>query len=370
MDGAALYVRYDMEALKKIARREATAQLAAASPTNGIWRYADVLPDVVPVTLGESGTPMIRSRRDDRLFVKEEGTNPGGTYKARGLALAAAVARHYGLRHLAIASGDHAAGALAAYAAAAQLTAHILMPKDVRFSDYVECVAYGAEVTRVDGPISECARMLGERIALQEAEAQRGAMAAEDVWFDCSAFCEPYRVEGDKTIGYELVEQLGWVYPDAVFCSGSGAGGGMALIGMWKAFEEMEQLGWVRGKRPRMYAVQAAGSAGLARANSLVAEIVRASAGGVVESDDAATLASMLDWATYEGILLSPEGAAAAGAFERLRANGEIHADERVVVVNPEAGSKYTGMIAETMHLRRPISLPTSLPVGGIITPV
>ena len=376
VDAGSLYVRYDMEALKKTARRERPAELAAASEASlGMWRYADVLPSVAPVTLGEGWTPMLRSRRYDGLFVKEEGANPTGTFKARGLGLAVTMAKHYGLRHLAVPSAGNAAGALAAYAAAGQIAAHIFMPKDVPFANYLEGVIYGADVTMVDGLISDCARMVGERIKAQ----REAGVAAEDVWFDISTLKEPFRVEGKKTMGYELVEQLGWEYPDAVFYP---TGGGVGLIGMWKAFEEMEQLGWVSGKRPRMYALQAAGCAPVARAydagaaaseffenaatfasglrvpkpygDSIILEIVRASGGSVVASDDAAILASVLDWAKEEGIFLSPEGAAATAAYDTLLASGEIRKGERVVLFNTGAGLKYTDMTAEAMGLGRP----------------
>jgi threonine synthase len=392
IDGGVLYVRYDMEALKKTARREHAAELAAASAASlGMWRYADVLPDVTPVTLGEGWTPMLRSRRYEGLFVKEEGANPTGTFKARGMAMAVTMAKHYGLQHLAVPSAGNAASALAAYAAAGEIAAHLFMPKDVPFANYLEGVVYGADVTMVDGLISDCARMVSEQIKRQ----RESGVAAEDVWFDISTLKEPFRVEGKKTMGYELVEQLGWEYPDAVFYP---TGGGVGLIGMWKAFEEMEELGWVKGKRPRMYALQAAGCAPVAKAydegkavseffphaatfaaglrvpkpygDDIILEIVRASGGSVVASDDAAILASILDWAKHEGIFLSPEGAAATAAYDTLLARGEIKRGERVVLFNTGAGLKYTDMTAEAMHLRRPGSLPTSLPVGGIITPV
>ena len=385
-------MRYDMDALRATAKRERPAQLAAASAASlGMWRYADVLPSVTPVTLGEGWTPMLRSRRYEGLFVKEEGANPTGTFKARGLGLAVTMAKHYGLRHLAVPSAGNAAGALAAYAAAAQIAAHLFMPQDVPFANYLEGVVYGAEVTMVDGLISDCARMVGERIKAQ----RESGVAAEDVWFDISTLKEPFRVEGKKTMGYELVEQLGWEYPDAVFYP---TGGGVGLIGMWKAFEEMEQMGWVSGKRPRMYALQAAGCAPVTTAfeagkesseffanaatfaaglrvpkpygDAIILEIVRASGGRAVSSDDAAILASILDWAKEEGLFLSPEGAAATAAYDSLLASGEIRRGERVVLFNTGAGLKYTDMTAEAMRLKRPGTLPTSLPVGGIITPV
>ena len=194
---------------------------------------------------------MLQSKRNRNVYLKEEGANPTGTFKARGLALAVTMARHYGLKKLAVPSAGNAAGALAAYAAAAGIEAHIFMPKDVPIANHMEGVAYGAKVTLVDGLISDCARIVNER---KQAEG----------WFDISTLKEPFRVEGKKTMGYELVEQLDWQYPDAVFYP---TGGGVGLIGMWKAFEEMEQLGWVApGKRPKMIAVQSSGCAPVARA--------------------------------------------------------------------------------------------------------
>src|ERR1700712_231794 len=392
VDAGSLYVRYDMEALKATARRERPAELAAKSQASlGMWRYADVLPDAVPVTLGEGWTPMVASRRYKGLLIKEEGANPTGTFKARGLAMAVTMAKHYGLRQLAVPSAGNAAGALAAYAAAGQIAAHIFMPKDVPFANYLEGIIYGADVTMVDGLISDCARMVNEKIKAQK----DAGTPAEDVWFDISSLKEPFRVEGKKTMGYELVEQLGWEYPDAVFYP---TGGGVGLIGMWKAFEEMEQLGWVSGKRPRMYALQSSGCAPMVKAfeegkgvseffqnadtfasglrvpkpygDSIILEILRESGGKALATDDAGILASILDWAKDEGLFLSPEGAAATAAYDTLRASGEITDGERVVLFNTGAGLKYTDMTAEAMKLKRPGSLPTSLPVGGIITPV
>ncbi len=392
IDAGSLYVRYDMDALRKTARREHPAELAAASAASlGMWRYADVLPDATPVTLGEGWTPMVKSKRYPGLFVKEEGANPTGTFKARGLGMAVTMAKKYGLRHLAVPSAGNAAGALAAYAAAADIAAHLFMPLDVPLANYLEGIVYGADVTMVDGLISDCARMVGERIAAQKA----AGTPVEDVWFDISTLKEPFRVEGKKTMGYELVEQLGWEYPEAVFYP---TGGGVGLIGMWKAFEEMEQLGWVSGKRPRMYALQAAGCAPVSRAfdegaaasrffdgadtfasglrvpkpygDAIILDIVRASGGKAVATDDAGILASILDWAKHEGLFLSPEGAAATAAYDQLLASGDIKAGERVVLFNTGAGLKYTDMTADAMKLKRPGMLPTSLPVGGIITPV
>src|ERR1700712_4648263 len=348
VDAGSLYVRYDMDELRKTARRERPAELAAASHASlGMWRYADILPDAVPVTLGEGWTPMLQSRRHAGLFVKEEGANPTGTFKARGLGLAVTMAKKYGLRHLAVPSAGNAAGALAAYAAAGQIGAHIFMPQDVPLANYLEGIVYGADVTMVDGLISDCARMVGERIKAQK----ESGTPPEDVWFDISTLKEPFRVEGKKTMGYELVEQLGWEYPDAVFYP---TGGGVGLIGMWKAFEEMEQLGWIEkgSKRPKMYALQAAGCAPITTAfdahktaseffqnaqtfaaglrvpkpygDTIILDILAKSGGKAIGSSEEQILQSILDWAKHEGIFLSPEGAAATAAYDSLIATREL----------------------------------------------
>jgi len=392
-----LYVRYDMDHLRKSAKREDIASRAAASPASlGMWRYASVLPDAPPVTLGEGWTPMLHSKRYPGLYIKEEGANPTGTFKARGLSLAVTMAKHYGLQHLAVPSAGNAAGALAAYAAAAGIAAHIFMPQDVPFANYLEGIVYGADVTMVDGLISDCARMVAENI-----KAQRDVNTpASQVWFDISTLKEPFRVEGKKTMGYELVEQLGWQYPDAVFYP---TGGGVGLIGMWKAFDELEQLGWVEkgSKRPKMYALQASGCAPVAKAfaenkptseffqnaatfaaglrvpkpygDAIILDIVRQSGGKVLAFTDDQILTSILDWAKHEGIFLSPEGAAATAAYDSLLSSGELKPTDKVVLFNTGAGLKYADMTAEAMHLKRPsekkITLPRSMPVGGIITP-
>jgi threonine synthase len=361
-----LYVRYDLSHLKGTSPRD-VIQSDAVAPSPGMWRYRSVLPEVVPVTLGEGWTPMLASKRYPGVFVKEEGANPTGTFKARGLALAVTMARHYGLEKLAVPSAGNAAGALAAYAAAAGIEAHIFMPQDVPFANYVEAIAYGANVTLVDGLISDCARIVNER-------------KQREGWFDISTLKEPFRIEGKKTMGYELVEQLGWEYPDAVFYP---TGGGVGLIGMWKAFEELEYLGWVKpGKRPRMIAVQASGCAPVVRAfeqgadasqmwqnastfasglrvpkpygDALMLEILRASEGIALDLSDETILASILDWARNEGIFLSPEGASVTAAYDKLLADGTLQPTDRVVLFNTGAGLKYTDVTAEAMRLERP----------------
>src|SRR5580698_421187 len=353
-----LYVRYDLSAAAGLKQRELIGKRAEDARWSGMWRYQQVLPAVETVALGEGWTPMLRSRRHPNVWLKEEGANPTGTFKARGLALAVTMARHYGIKKLAAPSAGNAGGALAAYAAAAGIEAHIFMPKDVPLANQVECAAYGAHLTLVDGLISDCGRMVAER-------------KAAEGWFDISTLKEPFRVEGKKTMGYELVEQMGWEYPDAVFYP---TGGGVGLIGMWKAFEEMEELGWVTGKRPKMVAIQAAGCAPVARAykegadvskmfenaatfaaglrvpkpygDYIILDVVRKSGGTVVDLPDETILNSLLDWSRNEGLLLSPEGAAATAAYDHLIETGFLKPSDRVVIFNTGSGNKYTDVIA------------------------
>jgi threonine synthase len=359
----ALYVRYDLSHLHGSSPQDVVGE-QADKPWSGMWRYRAVLPAVAPVSLGEGWTPMLRSKRHAGLWLKEEGANPTGSFKARGLSLAVTMARHYGLRKLAVPSAGNAAGALAAYAAAADIEAHIFMPRDVPLANYVEANAYGAHVTLVDGVISDCARIVGER-------------KQSEGWFDISTLKEPFRVEGKKTMGYELVEQLGWEYPDAVFYP---TGGGVGLIGMWKAFDELEQLGWVKpGKRPRMFAIQSSGCAPVVQAfdqgaaasqmwqnpetaasglrvpkaygDYIILDILKASGGMAVAVSDDDIFASLRDWAANEGIFLSPEGAAATAAYTQLLNTGVLKASDRVVLFNTGAGLKYTDVTAAALGL-------------------
>jgi threonine synthase len=362
----AFCVRYSPEDMAKAsgtAVRDAISNTNQAQTSKGMWRYQPILPGIDPVTLGEGWTPLLQSRRNAKVFLKEEGANPTGTFKARGLSLAMTMARHYGIQKIAVPSAGNAGGAAAAYAAAAGIEAHIFMPKDVPLANQVECLAYGAKMTLVDGLISDCARIVNER---KQAEG----------WFDLSTLKEPFRIEGKKTMGYELVEQLGWTYPDAVFYP---TGGGVGLIGMWKAFEEMEQLGWVAGKRPRMIAIQAAGCAPVARAweqhhavsemfpnaatfasglrvpkpygDYLILDIVRQSQGTVVALTDEQIFASLRDWAGNEGLFLSPEGAAATAAYDHLLATGFLAPSDRVVLFNTGSGNKYTDVVAHALGI-------------------
>jgi threonine synthase len=361
----ALYVRYDLSTAKGTEQRDRIGTAEADKCWSGMGRYRQVLPDVEPVTLGEGWTPMLRSRRYPNVWLKEEGANPTGTFKARGLAMAVTLARHYGLNKLAAPTAGNAGGALAAYAAAAGIEAHIFMPRDTPMANQVECLAYGAHLTLVDGLISDCGRMVAER-------------KAAEGWFDVSTLKEPFRVEGKKTMGYELVEQLGWTYPDAVFYP---TGGGVGLIGMWKAFEEMEELGWVSGRRPKMIAIQANGCAPIVRSfeqgeavsimwqdahtaasglrvpkpygDYLILDILRQSGGTAVAVSDDQIFDSLKDWASHEGLLLSPEGAAATAACDILLSNGFLTREDKIVLFNTGSGNKYTDVIGERVRSQK-----------------
>ena len=260
---------------------------------------------------------------------------------SRGVALAVNMARSYGLRKLGMASTGNAGAALAAYAAVAGLEAHIFLPRDVPQTAYVEAVACGASVEVVNGTIADCTRIVAER------KQAKG-------WFDVSRGQEPFRTEGEKTLGYEIVEQLGWRFPHTVICPG-----GAGLIALWKAFAEMEALGWVLpGGRPKLVAVNANHA------------LVQESGGMTVASDEHQTLASLFDWARHEGVLLSPQAAAGVAAHAQLLATGWLSAADQVVLIDPAAGQRYVGDIARAMQLP-PTNrkLPGRYPVGGIITP-
>ena len=370
-DSGSLYVRYDLDALRKRFTREMLSGRVAS-----MWRYAEVLPEAKPVSLGEGFTPMLRSRQYPNVLIKDEGLNPTGTFKARGLCAAVTMARAYGLKKLATPSAGNAASALAAYAAAAGIEAHIFMPRDVPQANLVECRTYGAHVTLVDGLISDCARIVAER---EEAEG----------WFDVSSLKEPFRVEGKKTMGYEVAEQMGWELPDAIIYP---TGGGVGLIGMWKAFEEMEILGWTREKRPRMIAVQSSGcapiikawdegktvsepwpgaatlAAGLrvpkAYADYIILDILRQSGGTAIAVTDAEIMDALGTWAADEGIFAAPEGAASLAAYRRLLAGGFLKPEHKVVLFNTGSGLKYVDVIAAAE--KQP---PAGRAIGGIIGP-
>ncbi|PYX81401.1 MAG: threonine synthase [Acidobacteria bacterium] len=375
-DGGVLYVRYDLKAIKK---SFAKASLAGRVPS--MWRYAEVLPDAEPVTLGEGFTPLLPSREMPNVLIKDEGVNPTGSFKARGLSAAVTMARHYELSKLAIPSAGNAASALAAYSAAARIEAHIFMPKDVPMANRVECESYGAQVNLVDGLISDCAHIVAERKGLEG-------------WFDVSTLKEPFRVEGKKTMGYEVAEQLGWDLPQGIIYP---TGGGVGLIGMWKAFEEMQQLGWLGSERPQMVAVQSTGCAPIAKAwdeaksasevwanaatiaaglrvpkaygDYLILDILRKSGGVALAVTDAEIMHALRHWARVEGIFAAPEGAAALAAYRKLRASGFFGPQDKVVLFNTGSGLKYLDVIQGETKAVSPTKSPAARAIGGIIGP-
>jgi threonine synthase len=380
--GGPLLVRYDIEK----ARQNWSREWLSGSPST-MWRYAPVLPVRRPecmVSLGEGFTPLLRTRRlgdklgARQLWIKDEGVNPTGTFKARGLSCAVSMAAEFGIRKLAIPSAGNAASAMAAYAAAAGIEAHIFMPRDVPQSNYVECRSFGAHVTLVDGLISDCARMVAER---RESEG----------WFDVSTLKEPYRIEGKKTMGYEVAEQFRWELPDAIFYP---TGGGVGLIGMWKAFQELETMGWIGPRRPKMIAVQVEGCAPVVRAfeagerqaqfwegaatvasglrvpkplgDFLILDAVRASGGCAIAVSDQELLDAGLETASLAGMFVAPEGAACVAALGKLLAAGFLGEDERIVIYNTGSGLKYL----EAYSTRMPrTSSGGADKLGGLITP-
>ncbi len=373
-DGGSLYVRYDLHAIKKNFTRESLAGRPAT-----MWRYNDVLPEAQPVTLGEGFSPMLPSRTTPNVFIKDEGINPTGSFKARGLSAAVTMAREYGLRKLAIPSAGNAASALSAYAAAAGIEAHIFMPKDVPQANLVECQSYGAKVTLIDGLIGDCARMIGER---KQAEG----------WFDISTLKEPFRIEGKKTMGYEVAEQLGWTLPDAIFYP---TGGGVGLIGMWKAFDEMQTLSWIGAKRPKMVAVQSSGCAPIPKAwdegkpvsepwqnaatvaaglrvpkaygDYIILDILKKSGGTAIAVSDDELMHALADWARDEGVFAAPEGAASLAAYRKLIASGFLKPSDTVVLFNTGSGLKYIDVIAA--YAQQATAAKGERAIGGIISP-
>jgi threonine synthase len=351
-----------------------------------MWRYAPILPPAESsiVTLGEGWTPLLRTRRlgtrigSDALWVKDEGLNPTGSFKARGLSCAISMCVQLGITKVAIPSAGNAAGALAAYAAAAGLESHIFMPRDVPQANYLECKAYGAQVTLVDGLISDCGRMVAERGPVEG-------------WFDVSTLKEPYRIEGKKTMGFEVAEQMGWELPDAIFYP---TGGGVGMIGMWKAFDEMEKLGWIGSRRPKMIAVQAEGCQPIVRAfeehaqrsefypdahtiaaglrvpkplgDFLVLKAVRDSGGTAIAVSDDEMLEAGIQLASDEGMYAAPEGAACVAAARRLIASGFLKPADRIVLYNTGSGLKYPEAYA-TRFPRNAAGEQDKL--GGLITP-
>ncbi len=380
--GGPLLVRYDLAKIAAVWKRDSVA----AGPTS-MWRYAPVLPVTRHssiISLGEGMTPLLPVRRTGarlnarNLWLKDEGLNPTASFKARGLSCAVSMCVEFGIKKIAIPSAGNAASALAAYAAAAGIEAHIFMPRDVPQANFIECKAYGAHVTLVDGLISDCAKIVASR---KDAEG----------WFDVSTLKEPYRVEGKKTMGYELAEQLNWKLPDVIFYP---TGGGVGLIGMWKAFAEMEEMGWIGASRPKMIAVQVEGCQPVVRAfeqgaarsefweqahtvasglrvpkplgDFLILEAVRKSGGTAIAVSDEELIDAGIQLATEEGMFVAPEGSACISALEKLLASGFLKADEHIVIYNTGAGLKYLEAYA-TRFPRNAAGEQNKL--GGLITP-
>jgi threonine synthase len=359
--GKPLFAIVDLKAAARGITRE---KLATRERT--LWRYRELLPlpeNAEPISLGEGGTPLLSAKvfaEDVDLWIKDESLNPTQSFKARGMSVAVSMAKYLGAQKLAAPSAGNAGGALAAYAARAGLEAHIFMPRDTPRANIIECRELGAHVTLIDGLITAC----GAEIARRKEKGD---------WFDMSTLKEPYRIEGKKTLGYEIAEQLNWKLPDVILYP---TGGGTGLIGMWKAFDEMEKLGWIDSKRPRMFSVQASGCAPIVRAfeagekfaaefpnahtvasglrvpkaigDFLMLNILRESKGGAVAIDDDEMIRTVREVGSKEGLFVAPEGAACFAALKKLRGSGKIDIGERVVIFNTGSGIKYLDCLKGT----------------------
>lgn len=370
--GKPLLVRYDLEGVRKVLTRE-----ALAGRPQDLWRYRELLPvrrveDIV--SLGEAVTPLVPLPKlaaklgAAELLVKDEGRLPTGSFKARGLVMAVSMAKAFGIKHMAMPTNGNAGAALAAYATRAGIKTTIFCPEDTPEVNVSEIELQGATVHRVNGLIDDCGKIVGE------GKAKVG-------WFDVSTLKEPYRIEGKKTMGLELAEQLGWEVPDVIFYP---TGGGTGLIGMWKAFAELEAIGLIGSKRPRMVAVQAAGCAPMVRAyeageehaprwedahtvasgirvpqavgDFLILRAVRESGGFAIAVPDDAIQAALNEAAREEGFLLCPEGAATYAAYRQALADGRVSRDERAVLFNCATGLKYPlPPVSRTLDRTRPI---------------
>src|ERR1700736_1214209 len=352
--GKPLLARYD---LKRAAKTLTLKDLSARPRT--LWRYREVLPDGDPVTLGEGMTPFVHALRLGasmglkHLYVKDEGLNPTGSFKARGMTAAVTRAKQLGAKTLAAPTAGNAGGALAAYAAAAGIPAVIVMPADTPVANVMECQAFGAKVVQLNGLISDCGKYVAEH-------------KDREGWYDVSTLKEPYRVEGKKTMGYELWEQFGGKLPDVILYP---TGGGVGLSGMCKAFDEMEEMGWIGAERPRMVAVQAEGCAPIVKAwearretaeffanaatmasglrvpgplcDLLMLKMLRQTKGTALTVSDDEMLQAGKELASLEGIFAAPEGAATVTAARKLAASGWIKPEENVVLFNTGTGYKY-----------------------------
>ncbi len=355
--GKPLMVAYDLDAARQTLTKEA---LKSRVPT--LWRYEEVLPvenKQNQLSLGEGMTPLHKAEKLgnqiglSQLFIKDESLNPTASFKARGMSVAVSMAKELGVKKVAAPSAGNAGGALAAYAALAGMEAHIFVPQDTPKANIIECLALGANVTLVDGLITDCGKIVAER---KDAEG----------WFDFSTLKEPYRVEGKKTMGYELAEQMNWELPDVILYP---TGGGTGLIGMWKAFDEMESMGLIDKKRPRMVVVQATGCAPIVEAfqqnltagveienahtvasglrvpkavgDFIMLDILRKSGGTAVAVTDEELVADAREIGKYEGIFAAPEGGALLSALKKLIADKWINQSDRVVLFNTGSGVKY-----------------------------
>ena len=356
--GKPLLVRYDLESASSTLKRSTLVERES-----NLWRYREVLPVedwTNVVSFGEGRTPLLGADRLAAklpvrldLYIKDEGQNPTQSFKARGMTAAISMAKEFGVRKVAVPSAGNAAGAMAAYAARAGMEAYIFMPSDTPKANIIECEQIGANVTLVDGLITDCGKIVAER---KEAEG----------WFDVSTLKEPYRVEGKKTMGYELAEQLNWELPDVIFYP---TGGGTGLIGMWKAFDEMEQMGWIGSKRPKMVSVQSSTCAPIVRAfengerfadefenastvasglrvpkaigDFLILDAIRASGGTAIAVDDADLVSAVAEIGAAEGVFAAPEGAACLPALRKLVDSGFIQGGETVVLFSTGSGIKY-----------------------------
>jgi threonine synthase len=355
--GKPLLVRYDLDAV----RGALSAVTLAARPAD-MWKWRQLLPlpdGVEPVSLGEAATPLVALPKTAAragaasLTVKDEGRLPTGSFKARGLAMAVSMAKHFGVKRMAMPTNGNAGAALAAYGARAGIETIVICPQETPMINVRETAAYGARVYVADGQIDECGRIVGE-----------GAAAGR--WFDCSTLKEPYRIEGKKVMGLELAEQLGWDLPDAIFYP---TGGGTGLIGMWKAFDELEAIGLIGPRRPRMFAVQAAGCAPIVRAfeagdehaqrwegaatmatgirvpkaigDFLILRAVRESGGAAIAVEEDAIAGAVEDAARDDGFLLCPEGGAVLAGWRAALERRLVGKDERVLLFNCANGNKY-----------------------------
>lgn len=361
--GKPLMAEYDLEKASETLTKES---LKTRVPT--LWRYAEVLPvenEENRVSLGEGFTPLQKAENLGaklnlkNLFIKDESLNPTQSFKARGMTAAVSMAKELGVRKVAAPSAGNAAGALSAYAALAGMECHIFVPKDTPMACVIECKALGANVNLIDGLITDCGRIVGER-------------KAAEGWFDVSTLKEPYRVEGKKTMGYELAEQMSWELPDVILYP---TGGGTGLIGMWKAFDEMQRMGWINSKRPRMISVQSIGCAPIVKAfheqmnhgadienahtvasglrvpkavgDFLMLDILRKSKGTAVAVSDEDLVKDAVEIGATEGIFAAPEGGACLSALKFLLENGDVEADEKIVLFNTGSGIKYLEAFAQ-----------------------